>query len=86
MDKIFSDSFAHFGESFGLSSFPISSTPLTTSLAFVSLSVQTHLVETALSIVLYFSVHMIVFPAFKFFFLCIFKRDFIHDHEFHLNL
>ena len=92
MDKIFSDSFAHFGESFGLSSFPISSTPLTTSLAFVftssfvSLSVQTHLVETALSIVLYFSVHMTVFPAFKFFFLCIFKRDFIHDHKFHLNL
>ena len=55
MDKIvFSDSFAHVVESFGMSSFPISSTPLTTSLAFVftssfvSLSVQTHLVETQL--------------------------------------
>ena len=61
MDKIvFSDSFAHVGESFGMSSFPISSKPLTTSLSFVftssfvSLSVQTHLVETTLPIVLYF--------------------------------
>ena len=31
---VFSDSFAHVGESFGMSSFPISSKPLTTSLAF----------------------------------------------------
>ena len=31
---VFSDLFAHVGESFGMSSFPISSKPLTTSLAF----------------------------------------------------
>ena len=81
MDKIFSDSFAHVGESFGLSSFPISSTPLTTksSLCFYFILCFFECTDpsggnTALSIVLYFSVHMIAFPAFKFFFLCIFKK------------
>ena len=76
MDKlIFSDSFAHVGESFGMSSFPISSKPLTTSLAFVftpsfvSLSVQTHLVETQLCPMSSVSVYTWFFPAFKFFFL-----------------